>query len=243
LGLRAAIEKRAWRAVLLSLSQTLERVELDTNSVSPVTRQGGLLDTYPKSSVSLGMIRSTGRPLLNPADGSYESLVVMYSGLGSGTPYHFLKATMDLRRYDPLWGGLILATRVEMGGIRSYDPDGFVPVEERFYAGGSTSVRGWDRFLLGPLDAAGKPLGGKSLVEGSVEARFPLSTSFGATLFVDLGNVWQESFDFRFNELRYCAGAGVRLETPIGPIRFDCAVPIFEGEQSANFFFSIGQAF
>jgi outer membrane translocation and assembly module TamA len=60
---------------------------------------------------------------------------------------------------------------------------------------------------------------------------------------MDLGNVWQESFDFRFNELRYCAGAGVRLETPIGPIRFDCAIPIFEGDQSPNFFFSIGQAF
>ncbi len=243
LGLRASIEKKAWRAVLLSLSQTLERVELDTSSVSPVTLQGGLLDTYPKSSVSLGMIRSTGSPLLNPADGSYESLLIMYSGLGAGTPYHFLKVTVDLRRYDPLWGHLILATRLEMGGIRSYDSDGFVPVEERFYSGGSTSVRGWDRYLLGPLDAAGQPLGGKSLVEGSVEVRFPLSASFGATVFMDLGNVWQESFDFRFDGLRYCAGAGVRLETPIGPIRFDCAVPLFEGEQSPNFFFSIGQAF
>jgi outer membrane protein insertion porin family len=243
LGISVSIERKILRAVLISLMQTFERVELDTGSISPLSQEGNLLERYPKSSIMLGMIRSTGKPLLDPKDGTYESLVVMYSGLGSQSPYQFLKTNADLRRFDRLTGELILASRLKIGAIQSYNQDGFVPMEERFYAGGSTSVRGWGRYMLGPLDDAGQPLGGKSLLEGSLECRFPIGGILGGVLFVDYGNVWQASFDYRINELRYSAGVGARFETAIGPIRLDWAVPIFEGKQRGSFFFSIGQAF
>jgi outer membrane protein insertion porin family len=116
-------------------------------------------------------------------------------------------------------------------------------VEERFFAGGSHSVRGWSRSNLGPKDEFGVPVGGNSLLEGSLEFRFDVGRKMKFTLFTDCGNVWTNSFHYRLNDLHYAAGAGLKIKTPIGPAGIDFARPIFDSEDKWQFHFNIGHSF
>ena len=147
-----------------------------------------------------------------------------------------------MRKYTKV-GDFVLSLRGMIGGIHSSDSSQFVPVEDRFYSGGSNSVRGWARSQLGPKRNTGSPMGGKSITEMSIELRHRLFWKIEGAVFMDAGNVWSESFHYRFNELAYAAGAGLRYETPIGPIRLDVGVPLWNEKKRVQLFLSIGQAF
>ena len=136
-----------------------------------------------------------------------------------------------------------MATRLKIGDISSMDAGGFIPVEDRFYSGGSNSVRGWARSELGPKDSNGKPVGGNSVLEGSLELRIPLLGSFDSAVFWDFGNVWEEEFGDVLNELNHALGFGLRFKTPIGPVRFDLAAPVFNEEKHIRWHLTIGEAF
>lgn len=130
------------------------------------------------------------------------------------------------------------------------DTGRFVPPEHRFYAGGPTTVRGYGPNQLGPVvyvtrdttrfdstlaargdtvytDLRTAPTGGSSALVGNLELRLPspiLRRAMQLTLFVDVGQVWQHSTPyFALRDLRVTPGAGVRLTTPIGPVRIDAA--------------------
>jgi outer membrane translocation and assembly module TamA len=138
-----------------------------------------------------------------------------------------------------------MAYRLKLGSLKLLDEKQAAPLEERFYAGGSSSVRGWSRLQLGPQDQ-NKPIGGKSLVEGSMESRFRIIGPFGAAFFVDFGQVWRTSLTYKLNDLHYATGLGLRYDTPIGPIRLDAAAKINKqpgDERTWEFYLSVGQAF
>ena len=121
-----------------------------------------------------------------------------------------------------------------------------LPVTELFYSGGSDSVRGYGYQRLGPIGAQGEPVGGASLLEGSIELRFPIWSALRGVLFVDAGQLSLEAWAWRPASLLYTSGAGLRYKTPLGPIRFDVGVPLNPpngGVQSYRLWFSIGQAF
>ncbi|NOR76608.1 MAG: BamA/TamA family outer membrane protein, partial [Draconibacterium sp.] len=109
--------------------------------------------------------------------------------------------------------------------------------------GGSNSVRGWSRSNLGPKDESGRPIGGKSLLEGSAELRFSAGKKIILATFCDMGNVWEEAFSYKLNELRYSVGTGIRIKTPIGPVGFDFARPVFDRDTKWQFHFNIGHSF
>ena len=121
--------------------------------------------------------------------------------------------------------------------------DDVTPIEERFFSGGSMSVRGWQRSQLGPKNAKNDPIGGNSLLECSAEMRYPIWKIFSGAAFLDFGNVWNKAFEHNLSELRYAPGLGLRIDTPIGPIRFDVARPIWDDEKQLQFHLSVGQAF
>ena len=60
---------------------------------------------------------------------------------------------------------------------------------------------------------------------------------------MDCGNVWIESYTWKLNEVRYSLGIGLRVNTPIGPVRFDIARPVFDEDKKVQFHFSVGHAF
>ena len=119
-----------------------------------------------------------------------------------------------------------------------------VPADERFYAGGSGSVRGYAYQSVGP-QTRGDPSGGRGLAEGSIEIRHKFNDDYGAVAFVDAANLSEEVAP-DFSDAAVGAGVGLRYYTAVGPIRFDLATPLTQKDQTADavqFYISIGQAF
>ncbi len=222
---------------------TFEQVRLDTNSVAEqATTDLSNLDLYNKSAIQLSFTWDDSYPAFSPERGWFGIISVKYSGLDLGSRFNYAKTLFDLRHYVDL-GGVVLALRGKIGGIKSFDSEPFVPVEDRYFSGGSTSNRGWARGGLGPTDDEGKPIGGNSLFEGNVELRYPIIGVLSGVIFYDFGNVWIESYDYRPRDLRYATGLGLRLRTPIGPVRFDAGRPVFDDETTIQLHLSVGQAF
>jgi outer membrane protein assembly complex protein YaeT len=119
---------------------------------------------------------------------------------------------------------------------------------ERFFAGGGTTMRGFQQDLLGPTetlpDGTVRPTGGEALFLLNNEIRFPIFSILHGVGFVDVGNVYPRISDFSFS-IRKSAGAGLRLKIKFIPIRFDYGFKLDRrpGERKSTFFFSIGQAF
>lgn len=197
---------------------------------------------YNKSGVILGTSFDNSRPQFSPTKGSNVSLAFKVNGYIFGGDFSYTRLWASYRTYHQM-GNFTLAFKLMAGGIISSNSSKFIPVEDRFYSGGSSSVRGWNRAQLGPKRESGSPRGGSSILETSLEVRFPLFWRLSAVAFVDIGNTWLQEYSYRLNELAYAVGPGLRIKTPIGPIRFDVGFPVWNEKKRPQFFISVGQAF
>lgn len=226
------------------LGYILEQVNL---KISPETKTQILnnnnLSYYNKSTVKIGLIRDTSGPIFSPNHGFFAALDYTLSGLDFNSKFDFTKVLFEFRNYRRVNRSFVFAAKLKFGLMKPIVGDNVTPIEERFFSGGSMSVRGWQRSQLGPKNAEKDPIGGNSLLEGSVEVRYPIWNIFSGAAFLDCGNVWTKSFDYNLRDLHYAAGLGLRIDTPIGPIRFDAARPIYDVEQQIQIHLSVGQAF
>ena len=119
-----------------------------------------------------------------------------------------------------------------------------LPPDQRFYGGGSATVRGFRYQSIGPQFPDNTPIGGTSIDAGTIEFRQRIGESFGAAAFVDAGQVGTKSRPFD-GTVHVGAGFGVRYYTGIGPIRFDVAVPLNKqpGGDAFEIYIGLGQAF
>ena len=159
----------------------------------------------------------------------------------------FVRSEAEVSTYVPLNPArtFVLAGRLKLGSIVGSSTD-HIPADRRFYAGGGGSIRGIGYQLAGPIDAAGNPSGGRSLIEGSIETRFRVTTSIGLVPFVDAGSVSTSSLPGKDLSLRVAAGLGARYYTGVGPLRLDVAVPLNKRpgvDKGFQFYLSFGQAF
>lgn len=141
----------------------------------------------------------------------------------------------------PNW---VLASRLRMGAIIGADRDE-VPADIRFYAGGGGSIRGYRFQTVSPL-IDDDPIGGNGLTEFSFEVRRRLSETLGLVAFIDGGLAFGETYSDFDGDLQFGAGLGVRYYTPLGPLRFDVAVPLnkrSEIDDAFQIYMSIGHAF
>jgi len=231
------------------------RLEDVASTPGPAQATLDIPPTYRKASWGLGMLYNNSQPLFAPTRGHYYSAQLDYSGKLSEfyyfrTVFHYVKTIVEARRYREIAPQTVLAYRLKLGSLEVLDdPSNIAPLEERFYAGGGSSVRGWQRSELGPR------AGGRSLLEGSIEARFKifpsarsnLIRSLGAALFLDFGNVWPTALTYKIEKIRSALGAGLRYDTPIGPIRLDAARKTYFNPavepRRWEYYLSVGQAF
>lgn len=120
-----------------------------------------------------------------------------------------------------------------------------IPIDERFFLGGSTTVRSFAERDLGPHNGRGNPLGGEFYTVFNAEYTFPLYGELLGAVFVDAGNLLPAAGDASLNDMRYAIGAGLRYNLPIGPIRLDYGVnpDPKKDEAFGAFHFSFGFAF
>lgn len=226
-------------------------VERDTVIVPDATVEEENPGLYNKTIVGIGYRHDSSDQLFTPTRGRVSSFSLQHSGLILNTPYRYLRFFTEHKLYkQPASKKYVLATRVAFGAMKPIQGSAGTPVAERFFAGGSYSVRGWGRQLLGPVsaDSTGnlRPIGGNSVLEGSVEYRRSIFGDFGGALFLDYGNVWSAWNGLDFTDLHYAVGAGLRYNTVIGPVRIDFAWKLNEQSSDTRNYevhLSIGQAF
>lgn len=181
---------------------------------------------------------------LNPTRGWRSEARTEPSVAFGGSDTQFIRTTGQLRGYLPVGEGAraVLAGRFRFGTISGAATDD-VPLSRRFFAGGGGSVRGYDFQGIGPT-LNGEPVGGRSLVELSVEARVKVRDKWSVVGFVDAGDIGRADIP-ELNDLRAGAGLGLRYDTIAGPLRVDIAAPLDrqQGDEPVHIYISLGQAF
>lgn len=144
--------------------------------------------------------------------------------------------------YQGFGKSFVLAGRLKGGTIVGADLENIAPTR-RLYAGGGGSVRGYDYQGVGILGSNDRPIGGRGLLEGSIEGRYRFG-DFGVVAFVDAGSVSADPTP-SFNDMRFGVGVGARYFTSFGPIRFDVARALnrSSNDPAVAVYISIGQAF
>ena len=166
---------------------------------------------------------------LNPIGGMLNEITLEYAGgfLQGGTS--FVKTTTDTRYYQKLIGSLVLATAVRCGittGLHSNRSAELISIE-RFWAGGSTTVRGYAERSLGPEDIITGIHRGDVQLIFNTELRFPIYSIVRGAFFFDAGNVWDSLADIEtLTGLPSSVGAGLYLDFDALTVGIDYAIPL-----------------
>jgi outer membrane protein assembly complex protein YaeT len=210
--------------------------------------------------------RDTRDSILDATRGEFSSHTLEFGPSWLGSKTGFTRYYGQYFRYVPLdkylgWPvrdkekrpippKLIYAGALRLGLTAAFQGQDVIS-PERFFAGGGTTMRGFEQDRLGPLEMAFNgteyvevPVGGEALFLFNNEIRFPIWGILQGVGFLDIGNVFEKISDIQF-DLRKSAGAGLRLKIKYIPLRFDYGFKLDRrpGESGSAFFFSIGQAF
>ena len=190
---------------------------------------------------------STGltNPLVDATRGSRASFVVTPTqAFGADSLTYAILQASGSTYFDLSGNGRsVLALRGIVGsvlGASTFD----LPPDQRLYAGGTGTVRGFRYQSIGPLFPDGDPIGGTAVDAATVELRQRLFQNWGVVAFMDAGQASDEGVPFT-GTLRIGAGTGVRYYTPIGVVRADVAIPLNRppGGDTFGIYIGLGQAF
>ena len=158
---------------------------------------------------------------------------------------NFIKLLANGSTYQELSKWFVLALSLRAGTAWGYHDTDELPIVERFFLGGRTTVRGYRQDTLGPKGPDGNPTGGDAFLCGNLELRSYLGKGIGIVAFLDGGNVWLKAKDIDPGDLKYSTGLGFRYNTPVGPISIDYGHKLNreKGESRGELHFSIGHAF
>ena len=197
------------------------------------------------SAVGAAFLRDTRDDLFAPAKGWYNEVRFEVAGGPAGGKTRFTRVTTDARYFSRPAGKIVFASQLRLG-VSSRRAD-LSPISstERFRLGGSTTVRGYPERSLGVEDLFGS-FRGDLLFQGNAELRIPIKGVFGMAYFVDMGNLWTSYGDIIDDPPKVAVGGGLRVQTPIGPVRIDVGAPLSrlrDLDQNAKLWVALGNAF
>lgn len=241
-----------WR---LSYGVRFDRVELDNfedppyiPGTWPAQYDTTLMDeegSYWANRLLAGVSRDTRDDFNYPRKGwrfSFEPELVT-SLLGSYSD--ILRLNSQVKKYIAVSRNSVLRLHAEVAVAQKISGDE-VAIFDRYFAGGAGSLRGFDYREVGPVDAGEHPIGGESRFVGNVEWAYEVAGALFIYPFLDVGNVWADSFDFSPGDLNASVGVGMQLKAL--PLRLEYGFPILtswdhlEGS-SGHFHFNIGWSF
>ncbi len=212
------------------------------------------IGTSTTSSILGSITRNATDYRLDPTTGMINSLSIEYAGLGGDNK--FVRYIGDTTWFYPLYKKLVFSTKLTVGYIQ--DAGKTVPIDEKFYLGGISSLRGYKARTVSPVksridkDVNGNEsasqvfLGGNTEAFGSTDLTFPILSDFGVkgVIFYDYGN----AFDInKLDKIQMSYGGGIRWASPIGPLRLEYGIPVNPrsglDNKSGRFEFAIGSLF
>ncbi|MGA1794365.1 MAG: outer membrane protein assembly factor BamA [bacterium] len=244
-GLSLGLWRPFKRRLRIGLTYHIDLTRLEDITINPAE----VPEEYHEHTISaIGptLIYDSRDNFLDPSEGVYANLTTDFAGSWIGGDQDFYTIKAECRAFYPFTSRLVGALGIRGGYIGVYGQTTTVPIQERFFAGGGNTVRGFREDSLGPIDEeTGLPLGGRVLWVYNLELRYPLYRSIKGVIFFDAGNVWTTREEFDIDDTRKGAGVGLRLITPLGPVRVDYARVIDKepDEASSRFYLSIGHAF
>jgi len=235
----------------ISLGMSYEKNSVKVDTTSP-TQWQKFVDDFGEDNDTLRVdgawARDTRDSFLFPTRGMLQRIAAEVGTPAGSLQYY--KLSLQHQQYFPLGRSFVLMVNGELGYA-----DGLsgkpLPFFKNFYAGGTSSVRGFQSGTLGPKDlTTGDALGGDRRIVGNAELFFPLpglkdDQSLRMSAFVDGGAAFGAGEDFDVGNLRYSAGVAVLWVSPLGPLKFSLAQPLVkkDGDETEVFQFTLGNTF
>lgn len=227
-----------------SINYEIEQVEItnvsDDASLLILNQVGSKLT----SSISPSIWRDTRDNNLDPSSGSKNALYFTFAGLGGDN--HFWKLAVDSGWYFPVIWDTTFGLRGRYGSVRGYNSHE-VPLYERFYVGGISTIRGLGFGEGGPVNEKGEEIGGIQQLIFNAEYIFPIlnEMKLKGVLFFDYGGAFDHSYAVSERNMRRTTGAGMRWMSPLGPLRLEWGYNLDkrENEGQHKWEFSLGGFF
>ncbi len=209
-------------------------------------------------SVSLDpfLIRNGLDDELRPTSGMFESVRMRFAPSQLGTEVPLVKLVGQHSHYIPIGDYFTFIYALRFGWARTTEDDRQVPIQERFFLGGRTTVRGFSENSLGPEarcdpnepdedKCAHSPLGGDVSINLNGEVHFPVLYGLRGAVFVDGGGVYLQTHNAKGEDFRETAGVGLRYMTPVGPLSLDYGFKLDRGDSESlgQIHFSVGRVF
>lgn len=197
------------------------------------------------SGIKSGVIFDTRDNPFEPTKGFLTGLSLKIASSLLFSETDFFKLIFYVNKYIKLSDRIVFAGSLSGGVAKGFKDTNELPIVERFFLGGRTSVRGYAQDMLGPKGTDGNPTGGNMFAMGNLELRTNLGRDIGIVGFLDFGNVWKKMSQIDISSLKYTSGIGLRYKTPIGPLRIDYGFKLKRepGESRGELHFSLGHAF
>ncbi|MDP8260587.1 MAG: outer membrane protein assembly factor BamA [Candidatus Gygaella obscura] len=224
----------------------IEITNIDDAVVSDIKKEEGENDI---SSMKFGLGYDTRDNVFSPTKGNIFGITLECAGGPFGGDKDFTKVITRYSHFFPFMRKSTFETRFYAGVANEFDSADDVPIYERFYAGGANTIRGYEERKVGPIDSVTEdPIGGKAIFIANFEYLYPVVDQIKLATFYDVGNVWKKSNDiFNGGDLKSSVGLGLRIKTPIGPVKLDYGIPLKTGPgeegKGGRFHFSAGQTF
>ncbi len=251
---RMGISNQFSRYLYGSFEWNLERMTVEIFDSTSASRFIGEQRPQLNSIFVATFQRDMTNDIFSPSSGFFASISFEEAGIvpallknfGSNLPFsQYYKISAYGRWYSDLSKDrfAIFATKLKLGFAEPYRferkgaEDLPIPINRRFFAGGSGSVRGWRTRELGAVERP--QFGGNAIIESSFETRINILKGFGdlwvfslnnfwTVFFLDFGNVWAKVRDFRINQVGVASGFGIRYDTIFGPVRIDFGFRLYD---------------
>ncbi|MDR1522920.1 MAG: outer membrane protein assembly factor BamA [Endomicrobium sp.] len=252
-GFSTEIGPRLSETVALAFGYTLEDIKLKDmkDDVKKQIEQAADLSKGKTSSVSTGIIYDSRDYVFDPSKGSRQFLKFQVASNELGGEINYIRGIARSTWFFPTFWKLVLCANIELGAITAYGNQTSVPIYERFYVGGQGDIRGYK-----PRVQIGSKNGGKVKGVLNLEYKFPIVTEKDRSIlvgafFYDIGGSWTDFNNINLElgsgekNLRSGVGFGIRIATPVFPVRLDYGYGLNhkEGEPLQEFYFTMGNVF